>query len=772
MTPDQTSRQGCPVRPATTGRCPVSHRAEAFDPFGSDYQLDPAEALRWARDEAPVFFAPKLGYWVVSRYDDVKAVFRDNILFSPAIALEKITPAPPEAQAILQRYGYAMNRTMVNEDEPAHMERRRLLTDAFLPERLERHKPMVRALTRQYMDRFIERGHADLVGEMFWEIPLIVALKFLGVDEDDIEDLKSFSVAHTVNTWGRPSPAEQLSVADAVGRFWQASGRVLEKMRANPNGEGWMYDSIRMNHAYPDIVTDSYLHSMMMAILVAAHETTAKAAGNAFRVLLSDAAAWREIVANPGLIPNAVEECLRLAGSVVAWRRITTAEARIGGVDIPAGARLLIVTASANHDERHFEDPDELNLYRDNAVEHLTFGYGGHQCMGKNIARMELRIFLEEFSRRLPHMRLVAGQSFDYLPNTSFRGPDAVLVEWNPAANPERGEAAVPAVSRDFPVGPPAKADLQRPALVVEARASGGVLHLALEDPTGRGFPKWRPGAHVELTHGGYSRKYSLCGEPDASGRYQVAILKEENGTGGSAHFHQTLVAGTVLRIAGPRNHFRLDETADRYVLVAGGIGITPILAMADRLKALGKPYVLHYAGRSRRAMALLERAERDHAGRLSVYARSEGGRLDLAAALRDLPQGAQVYGCGPKRLLDELDALAAGWPDNTLHVEHFSAGETTLDPSVEHAFAAHLRDSGITVSVGADQTLLDALIGAGIDISCDCREGLCGTCEVVAVEGGIDHRDKVLSRAERAEGRRLMSCCSRASGDSIVLAL
>lgn len=307
-------------------------------------------------------------------------------MFSPAIALEKITPAPPEAQAILQRYGYAMNRTMVNEDEPAHMERRRRLMDAFLPERLERHMPMVRALTRQYMDRFIDRGHADLVGDMFWEIPFVVALKFLGVDEEDIEDLKAFSVAHTVNTWGRPSSSEQLSVADAVGRFWQASGRVLAKMRLNPDGEGWMYDSIRMNVAHPDIVTDSYLHSMMMAILVAAHETTAKAAGNAFRVLLSHPNAWKEIVANPALIPNAVEECLRFAGSVVAWRRITTAPTDLGGVSLPAGARLLIVTASANHDDHHFEDPDELNLYRDNAGEHLTFGYGSHQCMGKNIA--------------------------------------------------------------------------------------------------------------------------------------------------------------------------------------------------------------------------------------------------------------------------------------------------------------------------------------------------------------------------------------------------
>jgi hypothetical protein len=152
----------CPVdhaaqRLSPTG-CPISGNAAAFDPFSLAYQRDPAGTLAWAREQEPVFYSPELGYWVVTRYDDVKAVFRDNILFSPSIALEKITPAPPEAAAILQRYGYAMNRTMVNEDEPDHMERRRLLMDAFLPEALARHEPAVRALARQYMDRFHRQG--------------------------------------------------------------------------------------------------------------------------------------------------------------------------------------------------------------------------------------------------------------------------------------------------------------------------------------------------------------------------------------------------------------------------------------------------------------------------------------------------------------------------------------------------------------------------------------------------------------------------------------
>ncbi|WP_224416368.1 cytochrome P450 family protein [Modicisalibacter tunisiensis] len=338
----------CPFRDAAShasdvapNGCPVSPQAASFDPFESDYQLDPAEALRWSRDQEPVFYSPKLGYWVVSRYADVKAIFRDNRTFSPSIALEKITPTTQAAQDTLQRYGYAMNRTLVNEDEPAHMERRRALMKSFELEELAHHEPMVRRLTREYLDRLVDKGEADLVDEMLWEIPLTVALHFLGVPEEDMDTLREYSIAHTVNTWGRPSPDEQVAVAEAVGKFWQYAGQVLEKMRQDPSGHGWMKYAIRRQQELPEVVTDSYLHSMMMAGIVAAHETTAHATANMLRLLLENRAVWEDLCANPSLIPNAVEECLRLSGSVAAWRRIATTDTQIGDVAIPRGGEAV-----------------------------------------------------------------------------------------------------------------------------------------------------------------------------------------------------------------------------------------------------------------------------------------------------------------------------------------------------------------------------------------------------------------------------------------------
>ena len=779
QSPDTTS--GCPIDhrgiAAMQGPapCPVSQGAAEFDPFEDGYQQDPPEYVRWSREQEPVFYSPKLGYWVVTRYADIKAIFRDNITFSPSIALEKITPFSDEANAVLSSYDYAMNRTLVNEDEPAHMARRRVLMEPFTPQALKHHEPMVRQATRAYVDSFIDDGRADLVDQMLWEVPLTVALHFLGVPEEDMDTLRRYSIAHTVNTWGRPRPEEQVAVAHAVGNFWQLAGKILDKMRKDPSGPGWMKYGIRKQVDYPDVVTDSYLHSMMMAGIVAAHETTSNATANAVKLLLQHPSAWRDICEDPGLIPNAVEECLRHNGSVAAWRRLATKDAQVGDMAIPAGARLLIVMSSANHDERHFTDPDLFDIRRDNASDHLTFGYGAHQCMGKNLARMELQIFLEELTRRLPHMRLCA-QTFTYVPNTSFRGPEHLQVEWDPLQNPERRDPRLLETAQPVRIGEPSRHAISRAVVVDSATMlTEDIVRLRLRSPDGRPMPRWTPGSHIDVECGdtGLSRQYSLCGDPDEVGMLEIAVLRDTQSRGGSRWIHGSVKAGDLLRIRGPRNHFRFDESARKAVFVAGGIGITPILAMARRAKVLGIPYELHYSGRSRSTMAYLEALSTLHGQCLHVYAKEEGLRMDLSRLLAAPTAQTQIYACGPARMLAALEDCCASWPEDALRVEHFYATRGTLDASREHAFEVTLKDSGLVLQVPADQTLLATLRAANIDVQSDCNEGLCGSCEVRVLEGQVDHRDVVLTRSERASQNRMMACCSRACGGGrLVLAL
>ena len=766
------SKTGCPFGASASN--PVSTNAAGFDPFEDGYQQDPPEYVRWSRESEPVFFSPKLGYWVVTRYDDIKAIFRDNIRFSPSIALEKITPTGDEANAVLASYGFALNRTLVNEDEPAHMPRRRVLMDPFTPEELKHHEPMVRQLAREYVDRFIDDGRADLVDQMLWEVPLTVALHFLGVPEEDMDTLRRYSIAHTVNTWGRPKPEEQVAVAHAVGNFWQFAGKVLDKMREDPSGSGWMKYGIRKQKEHPEVVTDSYLHSMMMAGIVAAHETTANATANTMKVLLEHPHVWHELCDDPSLIPNAVEECLRLNGSVAAWRRIATKDAEVGGIAIPEGSKLLIVLSSANHDERHFADADLVDIRRDNSSDHLTFGYGSHQCMGKNLARMEMQIFLEEFTRRIPHMKLSA-QKFTYVPNTSFRGPEHLWIEWDPAQNPERRNRSLLDAQVPVRIGEPSKHAITRRLRVERVtRLTDDIVGLRLATPEGNPLPKWTPGSHIDVECGApdLSRQYSLCGDPDEANVLEIAVLHEKAGRGGSAWIHANVREGDWLKIRGPRNHFRLDESLTSAIFIAGGIGITPVAAMARRARALRIDYELHYSGHTRKTMAFVDELEALHGARLHIYAADEGRRNDLSKLLATPRSGTKIYACGPVRMLDALAACCGQWPEDSLRIEHFVSTAGTLDPSKEHAFDVELKDSGIVVAVAADQTLLAALRAANIDIQSDCEEGLCGSCEVRVLDGQVDHRDVVLTRAEREANNRMMSCCSRAKGSKLIVEL
>jgi ferredoxin-NADP reductase len=263
-----------------------------------------------------------------------------------------------------------------------------------------------------------------------------------------------------------------------------------------------------------------------------------------------------------------------------------------------------------------------------------------------------------------------------------------------------------------------------------------------------------------------------LCGDPAETGALEIAVLREPQSRGGSDWIHERVQPGERLRIRGPRNHFRLDEGVKRAIFIAGGIGITPLVAMAHRARALGMDYELHYSGRRRSAMAFVDELTRLHGDRLHVYASDEGRRNDLEALLADPEPDAQIYACGPVRMLQALEACCAAWPQDALRIEHFVSTRGRLDPAKEHGFEVELKDSGIVIGVPADRTVLEALRGANIDVQSDCEEGLCGSCEVKVLAGEVDHRDVVLTRAEREANMKMMSCCSRARGARLVLEL
>ncbi|MCX5062715.1 PDR/VanB family oxidoreductase [Streptomyces sp. NBC_00201] len=304
--------------------------------------------------------------------------------------------------------------------------------------------------------------------------------------------------------------------------------------------------------------------------------------------------------------------------------------------------------------------------------------------------------------------------------------------------------------------------------LVVDGResAADGVLALTLRHPLGEDLPAWEPGAHVDVVLGPeLERQYSLCGDPADRSVWRIAVLREPDGRGGSAHVHEQLGQGDKVRVRGPRNHFRL-EPAPRYRFVAGGIGITPILPMLAAAEAAGAEWTLLYGGRTRNSIAFTEELGR-YGDRVTVSPQDETGLLDLGSALDDLPEGTLVYCCGPGPLLDAVEERC---PTERLRVERFSP---KAQVGVENSeFEVELAQSGRTVTVAADVSVLDAVRAAGVEVLFSCTEGTCGTCETDVLEGTPDHRDSVLTDAERESGETMMVCVSRCRGKRLVLDL
>ncbi len=313
--------------------------------------------------------------------------------------------------------------------------------------------------------------------------------------------------------------------------------------------------------------------------------------------------------------------------------------------------------------------------------------------------------------------------------------------------------------------------DEQDVLAVVEERAeiARGVVRLDLSAVDGRTLPPWRPGSHIDLLLGvGLVRQYSLCGDPADLRSYQVAVLKEQAGRGGSRWVHERLQAGEQLTVGGPRNHFEL-RSASRYVFVAGGIGITPILPMLRAAEQAGAVWSLVYGGRSVESMAFL--AELRDKEQVEIVPQDRAGLIDVGSAIGPPVDDTLVYCCGPEPLLKAAEQACAAWPGGSLRTERFAAIDR--DPVWEDAaFEVELARTGTVVKVSPEESILAAVTARGIDAAYSCEDGVCGSCETVVLEGRADHRDSVMTAEEHDAAGTMQICVSRSLGERLVLDL
>ena len=288
--------------------------------------------------------------------------------------------------------------------------------------------------------------------------------------------------------------------------------------------------------------------------------------------------------------------------------------------------------------------------------------------------------------------------------------------------------------------------------------------------PGGGVLPAAEPGAHIDVhLPNGLVRQYSLLHPSSRPESYTIGVKLDAKGGGGSRYFHNSLQVGTRLTISAPRNHFPLHQEASHTVLIAGGIGITPIWAMVERLVQLDRSWELHYSCRSREDAALLDALETYANANFHFDLENEGRFLDLGAIITRAAAGTHFYCCGPKPMLASFEALTAGLPPDTVHVEYFTPKE---EVDKEGGFTVALARSGREFLIPHGKTILDTLRAAGLDLPASCERGVCGTCETRVISGEPDHRDSILTAAERAANDTMMICCSGCKGSRLVLDL
>jgi cytochrome P450/ferredoxin-NADP reductase len=653
-----------------------------YNPFAPDfYTADPFGVYRWMRDEAPVYRSERWGWYVLTRFEDVRAAALDADTFRSFEGMDvddsRLEQVPPGSIGSM--------------DNPRHDQVRQVVQPYFLPRRIAELEEGIRAVVRELVASWRDRGAVDLAQELAWPMPFDVFFHLMGMpgrhEKDPVERARREQLEHWTHELKDrvPGPAHLTPVARAV--------------------------------------------------------------------------------------PAAVEEALRLVTPLQLTARTTSREVTLHGVTIPAGGRVVLVPGAANRDERQFPEPDTFDITRPRG-RHLGFGEGVHGCLGAPLARLEARIALEEALPVLGDYQLAGPPGFyPSSPNMYVWKHLPVTFGSNGRRRPDEHPPHVEAVHHRTTTVTLATTEFEAEARVAAKRtAADGVVTLALREIAGHPLPRWEPGAHVDLVlEGAPTRQYSLCGDAADHSEYRVGVLRDPQGRGSSLYVHDVLQAGDTVRVRGPRNNFPL-VASPRYLFIAGGIGITPILPMIRAAEAGGAEWELVYGGRRRASMAFLDELAR-YGDRVSVRPQDETGLLDLASLLGTPRPDTLVYCCGPEPLLAAVEQACAGWPPRSLHVERF-APRPQSEPVRTEAFEVVLAQSELTLSVPPDRSILSVVEEAGVGVLSSCAEGTCGTCETAVLDGEPDHRDSVLSDEERQANDCMMICVSRSCSGRLVLDL
>jgi cytochrome P450/ferredoxin-NADP reductase len=716
----------------------VSQPPSDWNPLDPANNGDPTCIHAQLREKCPVAWTDQFGgFFTLTRYADVTAAALDVATFSSA-QKNSIPPTTGPERPL---------RPPVEADPPIHTYYREMLSRFFTPDRIRLLEPSIRRCARDLLGACVATGESDAVLAFTFPMPAQVQCIFLGISIEDAISIKS--MANKVLEAG--AAGDQAAHKSANDQIYAYIDAVIAARRETPYDAGDVVSALLHETIGERKLTHDEVASVLRLFLQAGHGTSTNALGSIIRHLARNPDDQKRLREEPAMIPQAIEEILRLWTPARLLSRTATRDVEVAGRLIPEGSKVALMWASANRDCDVFEKPDVVDFDR-RPNRHLAFGHGIHRCIGAPLARAQLRIAIEELLS-LTENFVLAGEPR----NTTWAhiGVAALPLRFTP-----RSAAAASSI----------RAGHKELALSVAAiqPLAERVIELELRAPSGESLPEWTPGAHIDLVLAGdIARSYSLAGDPADTSCWRVAVLREIAGRGGSDAIHR-LRAGDGVRVRWPRNNFA-QKPAPSYHFFASGIGITPILPMIESARSRGIPWRLDYVGRTRDAMAYVDRLEAS--GEVHIHVTSQTGRPVLAALLTQSAADTPVYACGSQNFLGALESSAADL-NRPFHSEWFApkpgarrAGEGALE-----AFTVRLERSNIEVAVLPGQSIIDACANVGVAIPASCFEGTCGSCLSTVLEGVPDHRDSILTAAERAGNCHMTPCVSRSKSGRLVL--
>ncbi len=708
--------------------------------FYSDAVIrDPYPHYASMRALGAVVWLPQHGNYALTQHAEVQAALRDHELFISGKGVAG------------DQFGCDfLQGNTVASDEPKHSELRRAMAPPLLPGSLSVIEESVQKTADDLVEDLVQRGSFDAVADLARHLPLTIVRDMVGLPEFGQENMlkwagAAFDVLGMQNQRGRDALA-------AIGEMRDFIQRDATRDKLKPGS--W-------THRIHEMVDEGSLPCEHAAFAIRDYinpslDTTISATGELIYQLATNPDQWEALKQDPSLTNNAVNEAVRLGTPIRAFSRQTSRNVEIAGTLIPKGARVMMLFASANRDEQVFPDPDAFRLDRASR-DHLGFGSGIHMCVGMHLAQLEMESLLRAMIPRVG--RIDAGRSAIAM-NNSIRAFSTLEVTFDREARA---------------IKQPAIGKKEAPAALLEGRitkrrmTATDIVHLTIAPLDGQTFPPAEPGAHIDFhLRSDLVRQYSLTGSM-AGPEYEIGVQLEPETRGGSSAVHD-LPEGTTVRFGAPRNNFPLVEADGKTLLIAGGIGLTPLWSMAWALHRQGRPFELHIATRSKERLAFAQELESaPFAAQVFTYFDDDHAtELSVGQLLEEAGPDTQVYTCGPTGFMEHVAAEtnAARLPNDHLHLEHFGA-EIDVDGE---PFTLVAQVSGVELEVAADETILVALTRAGISVTTSCENGVCGSCLTSVIKGTPDHRDLVQTESEKAANTQITVCCSRSKSKRLVL--